>query len=80
MQALSTSFGHKFITLSLCLQHVCHDAACHMGLSATAGTYCVKHYFVIWTLSPLFHTLCFLLNFAVEYCNAKTKMHTLLQH
>ena len=33
------NFGCKFITVSvhpICLQHVCHDAACRAGLSATA--------------------------------------------
>jgi len=35
-QALSIYFSCTFITLNviLCLQHVCHDATCHTGLSA----------------------------------------------
>jgi len=37
---LSAYFGRKFITLSvhLCLQHICCDAAHHGGLSVIADT------------------------------------------
>ena len=40
-EALSTWLGRKLITLSIhliCLQHFCRDAACQVGLSATADT------------------------------------------